>query len=275
MPVVFVHPAATHSGCWVNQIPAFTADGFRCITYDLRGWHRSRSVADADPGTLSDDLEALREALQLDTLRADRGGVRRLRRRRLRLALSRSAARAGAGHDARRRGRSRVRRRPRARGRPRDPCAAGAPAGAWTVVSSRRSRRRRPLDGRRARITRRRAPAAAPADHAADARNAARADALRCWRCRPACAAALMRMLAHRFAAASSRRSPRPVTPRTGNGRPSGTRSCSGSYAASSSAPDSNGQRSSCASVFDTRSCVRPAPLSSPARQAATRNATW
>jgi pimeloyl-ACP methyl ester carboxylesterase len=66
VPVIFVHPAATHSGCWVNQIPAFTAAGFRCITYDLRGWHRSRSIADADPGALSDDLEALREALQLE-----------------------------------------------------------------------------------------------------------------------------------------------------------------------------------------------------------------
>jgi pimeloyl-ACP methyl ester carboxylesterase len=67
VPVVFVHPAATHSGCWVNQIPAFTADGLRCITYDLRGWHRSASTADADPGALSDDLEALREALRLDS----------------------------------------------------------------------------------------------------------------------------------------------------------------------------------------------------------------
>jgi pimeloyl-ACP methyl ester carboxylesterase len=67
VPVVFVHPAATHSGCWINQIPAFTADGFRCITYDLRGWHRSPTTTDSDPGALSDDLEALREELRLES----------------------------------------------------------------------------------------------------------------------------------------------------------------------------------------------------------------
>jgi pimeloyl-ACP methyl ester carboxylesterase len=67
VPVVFVHPAATHSGCWSNQIPAFTADGFRCITYDLRGWHRSPTTTDSDPGALSDDLEALREELRLES----------------------------------------------------------------------------------------------------------------------------------------------------------------------------------------------------------------
>ncbi|SRR6266508_3630911 len=65
-PVVFVHPAAASSECWVNQVPALTAAGFRCVTYDLRGWHRSKPLPDApDPGCLSDDLEALVQGLGL------------------------------------------------------------------------------------------------------------------------------------------------------------------------------------------------------------------
>jgi pimeloyl-ACP methyl ester carboxylesterase len=67
VPVVFVHPAAASHEAWVNQLPAFVAAGYRCVTYDLRGWGRSRSTADArDAGYLSDDLEALTQALELD-----------------------------------------------------------------------------------------------------------------------------------------------------------------------------------------------------------------
>jgi pimeloyl-ACP methyl ester carboxylesterase len=58
--VVFVHPAAATSACWVNQVAAFGAAGYRCITYDLRGWGNSRATdAGADPGVMSDDLLAL------------------------------------------------------------------------------------------------------------------------------------------------------------------------------------------------------------------------
>jgi pimeloyl-ACP methyl ester carboxylesterase len=73
-PVVFVHPAAASSVTWEHQLPAFLAAGYRCITYDLRGWGRSRQAdqyADpqanphADPGYLSDDLEALTQTLGL------------------------------------------------------------------------------------------------------------------------------------------------------------------------------------------------------------------
>jgi pimeloyl-ACP methyl ester carboxylesterase len=68
VPVVLVHPAAASSACWEQQIPAFVAAGFRCITYDVRGWGRSRPLPDApDNGHLSDDLEALVQALRLDT----------------------------------------------------------------------------------------------------------------------------------------------------------------------------------------------------------------
>lgn len=66
-PVVFVHPAAGSSQSWMNQVPAFTAAGYRCITYDLRGWGRSRQPPEAvGQGSLSDDLEGLLEALHLD-----------------------------------------------------------------------------------------------------------------------------------------------------------------------------------------------------------------
>jgi pimeloyl-ACP methyl ester carboxylesterase len=42
------------------------AAGYRCITYDLRGWGKSRQPDPlADPGYLSDDLEALTQALGL------------------------------------------------------------------------------------------------------------------------------------------------------------------------------------------------------------------
>src|SRR4051795_8611984 len=66
-PGVFVHPAAASSLTWEQQRPAFVAAGYRCITYDLRGWQRSRQHPDArDVGHISSDLEALRQALGLD-----------------------------------------------------------------------------------------------------------------------------------------------------------------------------------------------------------------
>jgi 2-succinyl-6-hydroxy-2,4-cyclohexadiene-1-carboxylate synthase len=67
VPVVFVHPAAASSACWVNQTPAFVAAGYRCVTYDLRGWGRSRQTSSAsDRGYLSTDLEALTRQLGLE-----------------------------------------------------------------------------------------------------------------------------------------------------------------------------------------------------------------
>jgi pimeloyl-ACP methyl ester carboxylesterase len=67
VPVVFVHPAATTSDCWVNQVQGFTAAGYRCITYDLRGWGKSQMDGDAEVGTMSDDLEALVQSLKLES----------------------------------------------------------------------------------------------------------------------------------------------------------------------------------------------------------------
>jgi len=66
-PVVFVHPAAASSATWVQQVPAFVEAGYRCVTYDLRGWGRSRQVpGTADTGEISTDLEALTRKLGID-----------------------------------------------------------------------------------------------------------------------------------------------------------------------------------------------------------------
>jgi pimeloyl-ACP methyl ester carboxylesterase len=66
-PIVFVHPAAASSETWVNQVPAFTAAGYRCITYDLRGWGRSRQLPGVnDTGQISTDLEALIRGLGIE-----------------------------------------------------------------------------------------------------------------------------------------------------------------------------------------------------------------
>ena len=48
-PVIFVHAATGSSRVWEYQLPAFTASGYRVITYDRRGQggppsiHRARS----------------------------------------------------------------------------------------------------------------------------------------------------------------------------------------------------------------------------------------
>jgi 2-succinyl-6-hydroxy-2,4-cyclohexadiene-1-carboxylate synthase len=47
-------------------VPAFTAAGFRCVTYDLRGWGRSKPAPGTDAGYMGDDLEALVEHLGIE-----------------------------------------------------------------------------------------------------------------------------------------------------------------------------------------------------------------
>lgn len=67
VPVVFVHPAAGGSESWAYQVPAFVAAGYRCITYDLRGWGKSQQLPSAAGlGYMSDDLEALVQGLDLE-----------------------------------------------------------------------------------------------------------------------------------------------------------------------------------------------------------------
>jgi 2-succinyl-6-hydroxy-2,4-cyclohexadiene-1-carboxylate synthase len=68
IPAVFMHPASGSADSWPHQLPAFQAAGYRPITYDLRGWGRSRPDPGAtDPGCMSDDLLALVDHLHLDT----------------------------------------------------------------------------------------------------------------------------------------------------------------------------------------------------------------
>jgi pimeloyl-ACP methyl ester carboxylesterase len=66
VPVVFMHAASGTSDSWVYQLSTFTAAGYRCITYDRRGWGRSRSnPVGEQPGYVSDDLQGLADHLSL------------------------------------------------------------------------------------------------------------------------------------------------------------------------------------------------------------------
>jgi pimeloyl-ACP methyl ester carboxylesterase len=67
VPVVFMHAASGTCESWEPQLPAFTAAGYRCITYDRRGWGRSRPDPTGEqPGYVSDDLHRLVDHLGLD-----------------------------------------------------------------------------------------------------------------------------------------------------------------------------------------------------------------
>jgi pimeloyl-ACP methyl ester carboxylesterase len=66
-PVIFLHAASGTADSWGYQLPPFTDAGYRCITYDRRGWGRSRpSATGGQPGHGSDDLHGLVEHLGLD-----------------------------------------------------------------------------------------------------------------------------------------------------------------------------------------------------------------
>ena len=65
-PVVFLHAHTGTADSWVYQVPAFTAASYRCITYDRRGWGRSKATdPELHPETASNDLHALLESLSL------------------------------------------------------------------------------------------------------------------------------------------------------------------------------------------------------------------
>ncbi len=67
IPVVFLHAASGTCDAWIHQLSAFTAAGYRCITYDRRTWGRSRNTDDAQqPGFQGDDLHGLVEHLGLE-----------------------------------------------------------------------------------------------------------------------------------------------------------------------------------------------------------------
>ena len=65
-PVFLLHAASGTCECWGNQLPTFTAAGYRCIAYDRRTWGRSRPTdSGPQPGYVGEDLHALAEALGL------------------------------------------------------------------------------------------------------------------------------------------------------------------------------------------------------------------
>lgn len=66
VPVIFLHAATGSTRNWEKQVVPFTAAGYRVITYDRRGWGRSVHDAGGPPGTAADDLEALRNHLNID-----------------------------------------------------------------------------------------------------------------------------------------------------------------------------------------------------------------
>lgn len=65
-PIVFLHPASGSCVMWEHQIPAVQAAGYRFIAYDRVGSGRSVLQANAQPGFVVDDLEALRRHLAFD-----------------------------------------------------------------------------------------------------------------------------------------------------------------------------------------------------------------
>lgn len=67
VPVIFLHAMTGTTECWIHQLPAFTAAGYRCIPYDRRTWGRSRPTdGSQQPGFASDDLQGLIDHLGLD-----------------------------------------------------------------------------------------------------------------------------------------------------------------------------------------------------------------
>ncbi len=65
-PIVFIHGWPLSSAMWEYQVVPLSEAGFRCVTYDRRGFGRSSKPAGGyDYGTLADDLSALLEKLDL------------------------------------------------------------------------------------------------------------------------------------------------------------------------------------------------------------------
>jgi 3-oxoadipate enol-lactonase len=65
-PLVLVHAAAGSSACWGEQRPMFVDAGYRVITYDLRGFGRTRSEPGREAeGSIAADLEALTAKLDI------------------------------------------------------------------------------------------------------------------------------------------------------------------------------------------------------------------
>jgi pimeloyl-ACP methyl ester carboxylesterase len=65
-PVLFVHAHTGNTEAWVYQLPTFTGAGYRCVTYDRRGWGRSEDASEEHQIDYAiDDLHALVQHLGL------------------------------------------------------------------------------------------------------------------------------------------------------------------------------------------------------------------
>jgi len=65
-PLVLLHAAAGHSGCWAEQRPMFEAAGFRVIAFDLRSFGRTEATPGHEAsGSIVGDLEQLAAKLGL------------------------------------------------------------------------------------------------------------------------------------------------------------------------------------------------------------------
>jgi len=68
-PVVLIHGWPLDHSMWDEQVTALTEAGYRCIAYDRRGFGKSDKPFNSyDYDTLSDDLNALMEALHLENV---------------------------------------------------------------------------------------------------------------------------------------------------------------------------------------------------------------
>ncbi|NIO10848.1 MAG: alpha/beta fold hydrolase, partial [Deltaproteobacteria bacterium] len=66
-PVIFLHAFTGNTESWQHQLPVFRSAGYRCITYDRRGWGRTRTDQSGEqPGYITDDLQELVEHLHLE-----------------------------------------------------------------------------------------------------------------------------------------------------------------------------------------------------------------
>lgn len=65
-PIVFIHGWPLSGSMWEYQVVPLTAQGFRCITYDRRGFGKSdRPFSGYDYDTMAGDLKALMDELNL------------------------------------------------------------------------------------------------------------------------------------------------------------------------------------------------------------------
>jgi pimeloyl-ACP methyl ester carboxylesterase len=68
VPIVLLHPASGNTEVWQHNAEAFAAAGYRAITFDRRGWGRTRvnEKTGPQPGTASGDLDALADYLEIE-----------------------------------------------------------------------------------------------------------------------------------------------------------------------------------------------------------------